>query len=253
MKNLITLLAGLLMTISAMAQTEGRIAYSRIMQMNISAPEGMEEMFKNMPKEQTAKKELIFNKTQSVYQKPEGDIGTDDNMVHLSQGEMEISFDFKEPETSLYMDLEKKEKIDQQDFMGKLFLVKSTTGERKWKLGSRKLKVGDYICMEATTTIKDTVPVIAWYTPQIRVSAGPSGYEGLPGMILKVEEGDNIVHLATDIQLEAIDPEAISAPTKGKKVSIEKFEKIRKEKLEELGIMTGKGGGIQIMTIDERN
>lgn len=247
MKRLFITLFAALFAQFLLAQSEGRISYSRIMQMNISAPPGMEEMFKNMPKERITKKELLFTATKSIYQNPKDDIGTDDNVVNLSQGDMEISFDFKEPETSLYMDLEMKEKIDQQDFMGKLFRIKGPTGERKWKLGNRKLKVKDYICMEATTTVRDTVPVVAWFTPQIRVSAGPAGYEGLPGMILKVEEGEKLVHIATDVQLTPIDPKMIQPPKKGKVVSRKKYEKIREEKLAEM--LDASGGHIII----ERN
>ena len=35
-----------------------------------------------------------------------------------------------------------------------------------------------------------TITVTAWYTPQISVSNGPDNYQGLPGLILEVNDGD---------------------------------------------------------------
>ena len=45
----------------------------------------------------------------------------------------------------------------------------------------------------------------------------------------------------------------MTKPEKGKKVSGEEFEKIRKEKMEEMGAVQGKGGTFKVMIREERN
>ena len=36
---------------------------------------------------------------------------------------------------------------------------------------------------------KENVVTTAWYTPQIPVSNGPDDYQGLPGLILEINDG----------------------------------------------------------------
>ncbi len=36
------------------------------------------------------------------------------------------------------------------------------------------------------------VEVVAWFTPEIPVSSGPSWYQGLPGLILEVSDDDTL-------------------------------------------------------------
>ena len=244
MKHLLLSTLAILLSVSVYAQKEGTIKYVRVTQLSFEAPEGMEEMFKNMPKERTSDKVLLYTSKKSIYQNPDDKIGNDDNMIQLEEEGMQIKMDFKEPEEKLYTDLESSIILHQQEFMGKQFLVQGSPLKIDWKLGKGKKKIADYICMEATTTVEDTIAVTAWFTPQIPVSIGPDGYGGLPGMILQIDRanGEQLI-TATSVELAAPNMEYIVAPEKGKKLSQKQFDKIVVEKMKELNAQRSAGGG----------
>ena len=64
----------------------------------------------------------------------------------------------------------------------------------KWDISQETKMIGGYNVQKATTTslIDSTsflmiTKVIAWFTTEIPISAGPEGYYGLPGLIVKLE------------------------------------------------------------------
>lgn len=244
MKHLLLSTLAIMLTVSVFAQKQGTIKYVRVTQLSFEAPEGMEEMFKNMPKERSSDKVLLYTGKKSIYQNPEDKIGNDDNEVNLESDGMQIKMNFQEPEEKLFMDLESSTMLHQQDFMGKQFLVQGPPRKIDWKLGKGKKKIADYICMEATTMVEDTIAVTAWFTPQIPVSIGPDGYGGLPGMILQIDraDGEQLI-TATHVDLATPNMELIVAPEKGKKLSQEQFEKIVEEKMKEMNAQHSGGGG----------
>src|SRR5690606_30717868 len=81
--------------------------------------------------------------------------------------------------------------------------------------------------------VEEIQTVTAWYTPQIPVSNGPSTYWGLPGLILEVNDGSETL-LCTKIVLNNKEAIKIDEPKKGKKVSQEEYDKIVKEKTDEM-------------------
>jgi GLPGLI family protein len=95
---------------------------------------------------------------------------------------------------------------------------------------------------EDTTKVEDPfedleipkeVLVTAWFTPQIPVKNGPGEYAGLPGLILELNI-DRTTILCSKIVLNPKEAEAIQPPTKGKEVSREEYNKIVKEKTDEM-------------------
>ncbi len=74
---------------------------------------------------------------------------------------------------------------------------------------------------------------IAWFTPKIPISTGPDVFFGLPGLILAVEINGETAFMATSVDLNPPAEGVISKPDKGKKVSLEEFNKIMAEKIKE--------------------
>ena len=69
-------------------------------------------------------------------------------------------------------------------------------------------------------------------------------------MILQIDVNDGErVTTATEIKLEPVDATLIEEPTKGKEVTAEEFEKIREEKMKEMGMQGGGSGGPMQITI----
>ncbi len=84
--------------------------------------------------------------------------------------------------------------------------------------------------------------VTAWYTPQIPVGNGPGEYAGLPGLILELNFYRTTI-LCSKIVLNPKERTAIKAPNKGKEVTREEYNKIVKEKTEEMREnFRGRGG-----------
>ena len=77
------------------------------------------------------------------------------------------------------------------------------------------------------------VLVTAWFTPQIPVKNGPGEYAGLPGLILEMSV-DRTTILCSKIVLNPKEADKIEAPDTGKEVSREEYNKIIKEKMDEM-------------------
>lgn len=120
-------------------------------------------------------------------------------------------------------------RIRQIDVYGQLFLIESDLNSRQWVLTQETKTINDYLCYKATSTLVTNnsagtfyKPLIAWYAQKLPI---PYGYGGLPGLILQLTEGDFIFYVSKLI-LNPKNPNKIEQPTKGKKVTEDKFEAI---------------------------
>jgi GLPGLI family protein len=77
------------------------------------------------------------------------------------------------------------------------------------------------------------VVVTAWYTPMIPVQNGPGEYSGLPGLILELNVFRTTI-LCSKIVLNPKEGEVIKILTKGKEVTKKEYNKIVKEKTDEM-------------------
>ena len=77
------------------------------------------------------------------------------------------------------------------------------------------------------------VLVTAWFTPQIPIKNGPGEYAGLPGLILEMNI-DRTTILCSKIVLNPKEADNITAPDTGKEVTREEYNKIVKDKLDEM-------------------
>ena len=84
--------------------------------------------------------------------------------------------------------------------------------------------------------------ITAWYAPDVPVNQGPGEYWGLPGLILEVKD-DVTVILCTKLVLNPTEKKEIKAPSKGKTVTQEEYDKISKDKMAEMRENFRRGGG----------
>jgi GLPGLI family protein len=82
----------------------------------------------------------------------------------------------------------------------------------------------------------------AWYTPQIPVGHGPSEYWGLPGLILEVSAGNQIM-LCTKIIMNPEEKIEIEAPDKGKEITKNEYQATITEKMKEFRNNRGRSRG----------
>jgi GLPGLI family protein len=84
-----------------------------------------------------------------------------------------------------------------------------------------------------TIEVPKEVEVTAWFTPQIPVSNGPGEYAGLPGLILEMSFHRTTI-LCSKIILSTKAGDKIEVPEKGDEVTREEYNKIVKEKMDEM-------------------
>ncbi len=222
---------------------------------------------------------LNFNKEESSYKEEEklAAPGAGGGMM-MMMGNFTAGAQYKNTKENIF--------LQEQEFFGKQFLISDTLPKLEWTLVNESKQIGQYVAFKATAIKKlgdtdwqsmrrrnrnnddekkDTeakndstevnvmdeieipkeIEIVAWYTPQIPVPQGPGEYFGLPGLILEIQ-ADRTSILCSKIVLNTKETIEITKPSKGQKVSQEEYQKIVKEKVEEMQEMYGggrRGGG----------
>ena len=152
----------------------------------------------------------------------------------------------------LYKNIQEKIAINETEMMGRFFLITDPLETSKWKMTGESKKIGQYTCFKAVyeKEVQETVfsfgsqnqnrnnvktkmvEVSAWFTPDIPVSTGPSWYQGLPGLILEVND-DNTTILCTKIVMNPNEKSKIKRPKRGKVISNNDFIVLQDQKRQE--------------------
>ena len=216
-------------------------------QMNSEMHERMMQMLK---KQFQKTYNLTFNKESSIYKEEESldapRVGGGMEVMMVSSGGSDI----------LYKNTKENRFTNQNEVFGKIFLIKDSLQNQNWTLVNETKNIGEYTCFKATYTTeievresgisingdkdlsKDEVKtkeqiVTAWYTPQIPVNNGPEKFQGLPGLILEINDGQQTI-VCSKIVLNPENKSAIEEPTKGKEVNQAEFDVILESKLKEM-------------------
>jgi GLPGLI family protein len=213
----------------------------------------MQQKMMDMLKKQFEKTYILtFNKEESVYKEEE-------SLAPPQPSGMQVVVAIAGGSDILYKNTKDRRYTNQNDLFGKIFLIKDQIKPRDWNLESETKNIGEYTCFKATTTterekreggisingdrdlgadenkmpIMETIAITAWYAPQIPVNTGPGNYQGLPGLILEVNDGTETL-VCSKIVLNPEDKVKISEPKKGKEVTQAEFDEIMKRKMEEM-------------------
>jgi len=203
----------------------------------------MKKAIREMIRKQSEKTyTLAFNKTSSLYtqdeelEKPKP--ASNGFMITIDTGSSDV----------LYKNTKEKTYTKSTEAFGKNFLIVDSLQTIDWKMGKESKKIGKYLCFKATAskmiddydfkTMKKKekqkeLKYTAWYTPEIPVNNGPADFSGLPGLILELHE-NKTQYLCTKLVLNPKEKIEIKAPTKGKKITEKKFEKMMNKKSKEM-------------------
>lgn len=251
MKKSITLLASLFLTLTLLAQDnqEGKVWYEEVMKLEIKLDGDAAQFAHALPKERKSQKELLFTPDASLYHNNKDAENAED--VAMQQGDMAVQIKMMEPDEKFFIDLKKNKSIEKKEFMTRNFLIENDIEASGWKLTGQQKSILDYPCQQAVKTDEEGKETIAWFTPAIPVSSGPSSFVGLPGLVLEVtlKDGDHTIK-AKKVELVSVDQKDLVKPKKGKKVSQEEYDQIVEEKMKEMGAERGEGGGTFIMKIE---
>ena len=240
-------------------QKEGKVIYERTVKMQFSFnADGGEPP----PVTQTRsnKFEMNFANNQMILKQMEEEM-QDDN---INSGGMVIRTIGGGTDDATYCDFSKEWRVESREFFDKKFLIGDTIRSSNWKLTDETKTILNHPCRKATTQrigkrmimsmdngkmerkeVDDTTTIIAWFTSDIPVPAGPEAQGQLPGLILElITNNGRTTFVALEVTSKP-DLAAIKEPTKGKKVTPAEFTKERNKMMEEMQ-RNNQGGNFQI-------
>ena len=232
-------------------QKQGKVTYERVSQFrarfNINGVEN------DMPQTRKDNFELTFGNNQSMWkavEKPEeDDHGAGDG------GGMQIRMVVAGADDAVYNNFETGKKVEKREVFDKTFIVDdSIRATTKWKMTGETKTIFSMPCMKATATniskqtrmtmndgkmerkeVEDTANVIAWFTTNVPVSAGPAEYQGqLPGLILEIDVNNGKQTYKATSFSEKADLTVIKEPTGKKHYTPEEFKKEREKMMKEM-------------------
>ena len=256
MKILFTLLVFALSVTTFAQDLSGRVTYQKKEVLKIKNPKPehetpefkkrLEAINKSMEKTHF----LEFTQYESVYTEEEKLPTT------YKQAGRTVSASMREVWSKIYKNLQENYSLMDMDD----YFIKDTLHHSGWELSTESKKIGNYTVYKATRTIKpkkadneekstnflsmvDNEPegrvYTAWYTPEIPIPNGPEKFGGLPGLILELHT-QSTVYLCSEIVLNPKKPIEIKVP-KGKVISQEENEKMRKQRIEDSKRQKNKG------------
>ncbi len=225
--------------------TSGKIIYTEVINtkpdMKQAEEQGWAQWADMVPESMTFKKQLVFNEKSSMYVNIK--IEEDDTEKNMMKRMMRR---YSNANNQTYINADSNIFVEQQDFMGKTFLIKGKPDSITWKIAGDMKIIMSYPCLKATYE-DSTETLEAWFTTEIPIAVGPEKYGQLPGIILELTSKKNKKTLtATSIEFKKIDSSELSEPKEGKVVTREQYKKIVKKKMEEMrknGAWGGHGGG----------
>ena len=240
--------------------------FGRGRQMNEQEKKQMEDRLKSMFEKTYV---LTFNKEESIFIEEE-------KLAAPGAGRGMGMFGSSFSPGPQYKNIKESLYLQDQEFFGKQFLIKEELEPIEWVMGTETKQIGQYLCFKATAKKRSTqvnigppprrentetktdsikpiedadkkeeenmIDVVAWYTPQIPVSQGPSEFWGLPGLILEISAGNNTM-LCTKIVINPEEKTKIVAPKKGEEVTKQEYNEIITAKMEEFRANRRRGGG----------
>lgn len=250
MKKFIAISA-LILSMNAHSQMkEGRVVYERVVQLPVRTFNVDPAIASQIPKSRTDQFELLFTSSQSLWQYlPSAE--SDGDMTFQSAGTV-IRFASVSNDIS-YFDFTAGTRLDQRELLERTFLVSDSIRKQDWKLGDETKTILNYTAKKATSTrvstrmqmsmengemkrtaIQDTATVVAWFTTDIPVPAGPEMQGQLPGLILELDiDNGQTIYKAIEVDPK-VNTKKIKAPKDGKKLTAEEFKRIREEMMEEM-------------------
>jgi len=231
----------------------GRAYYKSSSKISISmdstkmAPEQMAQIQASLKKQMEQNYVLSFNQTESTWKKEESLGG---GPATASAGGAVFMVASSGEGSTLYKDAAGNY-LQEQEMMGKEYLIKDKAEPFEWELSEETKKIGNYTAQKASFTkivdskrfstgmtemenVKDTLHVTVWFTPEIPVSHGPEYYFGLPGLILEVQnQGRTLICEKLELNPSA-DPVVIERPSKGKEMTQVEFRVIEEEGMKQM-------------------
>lgn len=238
MKKILILSSFLCSILSVFGQnTEGVITFEE--KMNLHRRLQNEEMKARVPEFRSNNMQLVFRGDECIYKAIEEE---EDEEANAGGGG---GFRFRRPNVEIYRNYATNRRIELREMGDKKYLIETDMKQPAWKLGTETKKVMGYECTQAT--LSDTArkqEIVAWFTMDLPLAAGPQNFGSLPGLILEadINNGETVL-FAKKIDLKKIKDNAIKAPSKGDKVTEAEYRAKMDEMRKKMGNGQGGPGG----------
>lgn len=230
-------------------QNSGTVIYERV--TNMIARINMNGVESEVPRTRKENYELKFGNNQSIWKTAEPE---NDDMQTSSDGGMQIRMVVAGNNDVIHCNFETGKRTEKREFLDKTFIVDDSISKMKWKMTGETKSILNHNCMQATTTrittqmrmsmddgkmerkeVQDTSNIVAWFTSDIPVPAGPGEYQGqLPGLILEMDISNGRQTLKATNIADAGDLSVIKEPTGKKHYTPEEFRKERDKMMKEM-------------------
>ncbi len=212
------------------------------------APEQIAQIQASLKKQMEQNYVLSFNQTESTWKKEESLGG---GPATAAAGGAVFMVASSGEGSTLYKNIADQSFAQEQEMMGKEYLIQDKLEAPEWELSEETKKVGNYTAQKASFTriidakrfstgmtemenVKDTIQVTVWFTPEIPVSHGPENYFGLPGLILEVQNQGRTL-ICEKIELNpSTEPVVIERPSKGKEITQAEFRVVQEEGMKQM-------------------
>lgn len=213
----------------------GTVVYEERVRIEIDLPPAMEVMRDRIPTENLTKRRLLFDGSSSLMT----NLPQEEEQLELAERRrgMRFSFGGGQDNTEMFIDRESRQMLERRDFFNRTFIINDSLADLSWRLTGERAEFMGYMTMQAIARTSDTTTVEAWFAPQIPVPVGPGRYGDLPGLILMLsEDGGRRSYVAQEVSLEQPDLALLRAPTGGRTVTADEFDRIVEERMRELGV-----------------
>jgi len=179
----------------------------------------------------------------------------DNNNIETNDGNgMQVHMIVAGADDVMFTDLDSKKKVEKRELFDKTFIIDDSIKALSWKITGETKNILNHNCMKAIATtlrtstrmnvdngkverkeVTDTLNIIAWFTNEIPVSAGPGEYQGqLPGLILELDVNNGRqYYIATSIT-EKADLSVVKEPSGKKHYTPAEFKKESDKMMKEM-------------------
>lgn len=242
---------------------EGKVVYERVTRMTNmrfgggpnggNLPPEVQAQLDQMPKTRTDHFELLFTPQHSLYQFIPNAADESGGNQTISGGGVMIQMRSVNANEVTYVDFAKGTRTDQREIMEKNFVVADTLTRLQWKLSDETKPILNFTARKATATstmqrprmtmengemkremINDTIRVVAWYTTDVPVPAGPAYSGQLPGLILELDVNNGQTITKAVEFSPKVSANKIKEPNDGKRLTAAEFSKEREKMMEEM-------------------
>ena len=146
-----------------------------------------------------------------------------------------------------YKNLPEKITLRESESWSQNYLINDSIKNYDWKITKETQEILGYETRKATAVVDSTTTIEAWYAPKLPFKNGPDDFDGLPGLILKVEQishhnDKSTTKTYTAISIKVGDEKTkITRPKKGKQVTPEEFKKENDEQMQKMREMYSEG------------